>query len=65
MMKAATLQLETLTCPSCAAKIEGALKSLNGVDQGSINFDADTIALDDITQAITKMGYIVEKSVVK
>jgi copper chaperone CopZ len=36
-MKKATIQLETLTCPSCILKIEGALKSLAGVDKESIN----------------------------
>ena len=35
-MKSATIQLETLTCPSCMQKIEGALKGLNGVDQETI-----------------------------
>jgi copper chaperone len=75
-MKAATLQLETLTCPSCAAKIEGALKNLDGVDSASIkvmfnsskvklNFDEDTVSITDINQAIAKMGYEVRKSTVK
>ena len=32
-MKSATIQLETLTCPSCMQKIEGALKGLDGIDQ--------------------------------
>jgi copper chaperone CopZ len=30
-MKQATIQLETLTCPSCMQKIENAVKSLDGV----------------------------------
>ena len=34
-MKKATLQLETLTCPSCALKIENAVKSVNGVEKES------------------------------
>jgi len=76
IMKAATIQLETLTCPSCIAKIEGALKNLNGVDQESmkvmfnsskvkLNFDKDAVSIDDIENAITKMGYEVEKSSVR
>lgn len=75
-MKAATIQLETLTCPSCTAKIEGALKNLKGVDQESmkvmfnsskvkLNFDEETLSIDDIVNAITKLGYEVEKSSVK
>ena len=35
-MKKATLQLETLTCPSCAQKIENAVKSLNGVEKKAL-----------------------------
>ncbi|ELB74766.1 hypothetical protein OM9_02586 [Enterococcus faecium EnGen0057] len=30
-MEKAILQLETLSCPSCMQKIEGAVKSVNGV----------------------------------
>ena len=32
-MQKATIQLETLTCPSCMLKIEGAVKSIDGVDK--------------------------------
>ncbi|NLV89632.1 MAG: metal-binding protein, partial [Tissierellia bacterium] len=35
-MKSATIQLETLACPSCSQKIEGALKALDGIDKDSI-----------------------------
>lgn len=35
-MQKATIQLETLTCPSCAMKIENATKSLDGVDVDSV-----------------------------
>ena len=35
-MEKAILQLETLSCPSCMQKIEGALKSVNGIDKDSI-----------------------------
>ena len=35
-MEKAILQLETLSCPSCMQKIEGAVKSVNGVDKDSI-----------------------------
>lgn len=75
-MKAATLQLETLACPSCTLKIEGALKALDGVDKDSIkilfnsskvklDFDQDKVSINAIEEAITKMGYEVEKSKVK
>ena len=75
-MKAATIQLETLACPSCMQKIEGALKGLDGVAQDTIkvmfnssrvklDFDDNKLAIDEIENAITKMGYEVKRSRVK
>ena len=75
-MQKATIQLETLTCPSCAQKIEGAVKSLNGVDKASIkvlfnsskvkfDFDSEKLSIEDVAKAITTLGYEVKKSQVK
>ena len=75
-MKKATIQLETLTCPSCAQKIENAVKSLNGVEKESVkvlfnsskarfDFDDEKLSLEDIKKAITALGYEVKKSQVK
>lgn len=75
-MQAATIQLETLSCPSCVQKIEGAMKSLEGVEQDTItvafnssrlklNFNEDKVSLDQIENAITRLGYEVQKSKVK
>lgn len=75
-MKSATIQLETLACPSCSQKIEGALKALEGIDKDSIkvlfnsskvklNFDEGKVSIDEIEEAIRRMGYDVEKSKVK
>ena len=75
-MKTATIQLETLTCPSCIQKIEGAMKKLDGVDQESVNvmfnasrvkakFDDEKVSIEEIEKTITRMGYTVEKSKVK
>lgn len=75
-MKTATIQLETLTCPSCSLKIEGAVKALDGIDQDTIkvlfnssrvklDFDEEKISIGDIENAITKVGYEVQKSKVK
>lgn len=75
-MKQATMYLETLTCPSCMQKIEGALKTLDGIDQDTVNvsfnssrvkfdFQEDKISIDEIENAITKVGYQVKKSRVK
>lgn len=75
-MQKATIQLETLTCPSCMQKIESAVKSLDGVEKGSLsvlfnsskvklNFDDEKISIKDIENAISKLGYEVKKSQVK
>ena len=75
-MKSATIQLETLTCPSCMQKIEGAVKTVAGVDKERINitlnssrvrlnFDAEQTSIEQIEDAITKVGYEVKKSRVK
>lgn len=75
-MNKATIQLEALACPSCMQKIEGAVKSLDGVEKESIdvlfnsskvklNFDEEKVSIDNIENAITKLGYEVKKSQVK
>lgn len=75
-MQKATIQLETLTCPSCALKIGGAVKLLPGVDKESVNvmfnsskvkvsFDESKLSIGDIEKAIVTLGYVVKKSVVK
>lgn len=75
-MQKATIQLETLTCPSCGQKIENATKSLNGVVKESVkvlfnsskvkfDFDAETISVQEVEKAITTLGYEVIKSQVK
>ncbi|NLC85312.1 MAG: heavy-metal-associated domain-containing protein [Ruminococcaceae bacterium] len=75
-MQKATIQLETLTCPSCVQKIEAAVKSLDGVEKESlnvlfnsskvkVNFDDEKLSIKDLEDAITKMGYEVKKSTVK
>lgn len=42
-MKTITLQLETLSCPSCIRKIESALSSLNGVKEVRVLFNASKV----------------------
>lgn len=75
-MKAATIQLEALACPSCMQKIEGAVKSLDGIDKDTlkvlfnsskvkVSFDENKVEIGQIESAITKMGYEVIKSGVK
>lgn len=75
-MKKATLQLETLTCPSCAMKIEKAVGGLPGVRKDSLSvlfnaskvrvgFDENRLSAKDIEQSITALGYEVKKTQVK
>jgi copper ion binding protein len=76
IMKAATIQVETLTCPSCLQKIEAAVKGIEGVDQDTVkvmfnsskvklDFDEDQTSVNQIEAAITKVGYEVLKSSVR
>jgi len=75
-MKRATIQLETLTCPSCMTKIEAALKGLDGVNKDTLNvsfsssrarveFDERKLAIETITKRISDLGYEVKKAQVK
>lgn len=75
-MQKAIIQLDTLTCPSCGLKIEGAVKSLNGVNKDSVSvlfnsskvkldFDETKLSIEDITKAITTLGYDVLKTQLK
>lgn len=75
-MQKATIQLETLTCPSCMQKIENGVKSLDGVDKKSIKvlfnsskvkveYDDEKVSIKDIENAIDKLGYEVMKTQVK
>ncbi len=75
-MNSANIQLETLSCPSCLQKIENAVKRLDGIDQDSVKvmfnaskvklkFDESKLGIDDITGAIEKVGYTVEKASVR
>ena len=75
-MQKATIQLETLTCPSCMQKIGNGVKSLDGVDKKSIKmlfnsskvrveYDDEKVSIKDIENVIDKLGYEVIKSQVK
>lgn len=75
-MKSATLQLETLTCPSCLLKVESALKSVDGVKEESVKvmfnaskakfeFDETKTDLETAKKAVEKVGYNVLKATEK
>lgn len=61
-----TYQLNTLTCPSCMAKIEGALKRTKGVKESEVlfnsskakvTFDESIVESKDIKNTIEKLGF--------
>jgi copper chaperone len=60
------LRSQELSCPSCIAKIEKALKSLQGVQEAKVHFnsgrievlhDAGTTTQEDLVKAIRAAGY--------
>lgn len=61
-----TFQLETISCPSCIAKIETALKMTGGVkspevlfnsSRVKVSFDEAIISAEKIREKIEKLGY--------
>lgn len=75
-MKKATIQLGTLTCPSCVTKIDNAVKSMEGVQKESVKvlfnsskvkfeFDEEKISLNKIQDKISVLGYEVKSSKVQ
>lgn len=75
-MRSATIQLETIACPSCMKKIESALKGLDGIVKDSVkvsfnsskaklDFDEEKVSIEEIEAAINKLGYDVMDSKVK
>lgn len=65
-MKNITIQLETLSCPSCAAKIEGAFKRTKGVKESEVlfnssrvrlSFDPAIIEVEAIQKVLSTLGF--------
>ncbi len=65
-MQHITYQLETLTCPSCLAKIEGMLKRTKGVVSSQVLFNASRVKVeldeslvgsDEVKSRIESLGY--------
>ncbi len=61
-----TYQLETVTCPSCIAKIEGMLKRTQGIQEAEVMFNSSRVkvAFDEsvvdgetIKGNIAKLGF--------
>ena len=65
-MKNKSYQLETLVCPSCVLKIEGAVKNIIGINKVEVLFNASKVKVEfdeslidgnDIRKTIEKLGY--------
>ena len=60
-----TLDLEGMTCSSCAARIERKLNTLDGVEasvnyateQAAVSFDATRVAVEALVGAVEAAGY--------
>ena len=64
-MQKATIQLETLACPSCLQKIDKAVKAVDGVEKESVNvmfnaskvklnFDEAKVSIDKIEKSLNE-----------
>jgi copper chaperone CopZ len=60
------LRSQELSCPSCVAKIENALKGLNGVNEATVFFNTGRIVVehdphqanaDDLVKTVRATGY--------
>ncbi|MCL4273245.1 MAG: heavy-metal-associated domain-containing protein [Anaerolineales bacterium] len=65
-MKKTLLRSQELSCPSCVAKIEGALKALGGVSEAKVFFntgkievqhDPQVVNAEDLVKAVRSVGY--------
>jgi len=65
-MKKTLLRSQELTCPSCVAKIETALKVIKGVSEVKVYFNTGKIEVqhdpeiakaDDLVKAVKSVGY--------
>ena len=61
-----TFQLETVSCPSCIAKIEGMLKKTGGISSSEVlfnssrvkvNFDDSAVTAEEIRAKTASLGY--------
>ena len=71
MNKTTTLRSQELSCPSCIAKIEKAVKQVKGVESVDVRFntgrivithDPDQAPTDALVQAVGRAGYAAKVS---
>lgn len=65
-MKTKTLPIEGMTCASCSAAVERAVRKLPGVTEANVNltaenlhlsYDESQVSLEDVVQAVDDAGY--------
>ncbi len=70
-MKTIRFQLETLTCPTCITKIEGALNKESGVEEAKVLFNSskvkvkynsEEVSSEQLEELIEKVGFPVLSS---
>lgn len=70
-MKTIRFQLETLTCPTCITKIEGALNKESGVEEAKVLFNSskvkvkynsEEVSSEQLEEIIEKVGFPVLSS---
>ena len=70
-MKTVRFQLETLTCPTCVAKIEGALNKQSGVENATVlfnssrvktTFNSQEVSAEELQKVVENVGYPVLSS---
>ncbi len=71
-MESQVLSIRGMTCAACAQRIEKTVRKLSGIVQANVNlaseklfveYDASLLKLDDIKQAVSRIGYeVVEKA---
>ena len=59
-MKHITLQLETLTCPSCMAKIDGMMKKTDGVVKAEVLFNSSRVKAE-IDESIVSTAQVKQR----
>ena len=73
-MEKVVMKLDGLTCPSCLAKIQKSVESIDGTDDVKVLFNAGKVKFtldlakaspDDVQEKKKKMGYTVQGIKVK
>lgn len=73
-MSKVIMKLDELSCPSCMAKIEGALSGTKGVTSAKVlfnaskakaEFDDSQVSADELVAKVEALGYAVQSSKVK